>query len=235
MKISVLVIAHNEERYIAECLTSLLNQSRKPDEIILVVHNSTDRTEGLARKFPITIIPYTGPTGSIYSRIEALKHATGDIILCTDGDTVVEKNWVEVMSETLESNGNVFVGSWIKMRGTFYNLLSNIYNKYKCVRSKEKVERWIWGASFAFWGKDKDFVIETLNKTDALSKKLGLTRNPDDFWLALFMKERGSLEVTNKTHVSPYAKETSNKSAVARNFENIQNGDKMEAYFKSLK
>lgn len=231
MKISVLVIAHNEDQHIHKCLSSLLGQSQKPDEIIVVVHNSDDDTELIAKKFPVTVVPYRGPVGSIYSRIESLKHATGDIILCTDGDSIAAKNWVEEMVKTLKRN-NLLVGSWVRMRGTFYNFLSNIYNKYYCVRQKDAVERWIWGASFAFWGRDKEFVSETLQKTEKLSEQLNLTRNPDDCWLAMFMKRRGSLEVTNKTYVSPYAKEDSSHSAITRNLENIKNGDRIEKYFK---
>ena len=44
MTISVIVCAHNEERFIAACLHSLLAQSRPPDEIILINNASTDRT-----------------------------------------------------------------------------------------------------------------------------------------------------------------------------------------------
>ncbi len=51
-RISVLVIAHNEETHIAECIDSILSQSQKPDEIVLVVHNSTDRTLEIAKNYP---------------------------------------------------------------------------------------------------------------------------------------------------------------------------------------
>lgn len=50
-RISVLVIAHNEEAHIAECIDSILSQSQKPDEIVLVVHNSTDWTLEIAQKY----------------------------------------------------------------------------------------------------------------------------------------------------------------------------------------
>lgn len=229
MKTSVLIIAHNEERYIERCLESIVSQTQKADEVILVVHNSTDRTEELAQKFPITIIPYTGPSGSVHARIEGLKHVSGDIILCTDGDTFVAHNWIEIMCKTL-SRGNSLVGSWIKFIGNDFSSVSNLFNRYLCVLRRNQA-RWIWGASFGLWSKDKQFAIEMLDKTDKLSKEIGLTRNPDDYWLALFMAHRGTITVTNRTHVSAFTKEGSNQRAIKRHLQNMRNGDKMERYF----
>ncbi len=232
MKTSVLVIAHNEERHIDECIYSLMAQTEKPNEIVLVLHNSTDRTEEIASRYAITIIPCQGPKGIVYARIEGLKHVSGDMILCLDGDSQASPNWIEVMSRTLARNENILVGSWIKFKGTFYGWINNLYNRGRCVAERENVARWIWGPSFAFWGRDKEFVREILEKSVALSEQLELSRNPDDLWLALYMSKRGNLEVTNETHVILNTKERSNRSAIARNLENIQNGDKMERYFR---
>ena len=49
MKTSVLVIANNEEKHIEDCLKSLTNQTQKPDEIVLIVHNSEDKTLEIAK------------------------------------------------------------------------------------------------------------------------------------------------------------------------------------------
>ena len=49
LKISVIVCAHNEARYLSPCLHSLLAQSRLPDEILVINNASTDETRrGLA-------------------------------------------------------------------------------------------------------------------------------------------------------------------------------------------
>ncbi len=70
MKISVLIIAHNEEKYIAQCVESVLNQTKRPDEIVLLAHNCTDKTLEIARSFPITVVPFNGVTGIINARLE---------------------------------------------------------------------------------------------------------------------------------------------------------------------
>jgi glycosyltransferase involved in cell wall biosynthesis len=229
MKTSVLIIAHNEERHIAQCIKSVLNQTKEADEIVLIAHNCTDQTETIARAYPITTIPYNGPKGIIYARLEGLKHISGDIILCTDGDSYVARNWIETMSSLL-IQGSVLVGSWMKLQGTFFGWLSNISNWYFCIRSPKTIERWVWGPSMGFWGKDISFVEEVFQKSILLQQKLGLTRNPDDYWLALFMKQRGTLAMTNKTHVTQHTKEVSSTEAIRRNRENMANAKKMDDY-----
>ena len=210
-----------------------MRQTVKPDEIVLVVHNSKDRTQEIAEKYAVNIVSFNGPKGIVYARIEGLRHVHGDIILCIDGDSEAQPNWTKVMTKTHGYNGNIRVGSWVKFRGTFYGWINNLYNKTHCVKEVDSVARWIWGPSFAFWGRDKDFVKETLEKSIHLSLELELSRNPEDFWLALFMSRHGGLEVTNETFVTLNTKERSNRSALERNLENIQNGNKMEKYFKS--
>lgn len=231
MKISVVIIAHNEEEYVEKCIASVLNQSRRADEIILVAHNCTDKTITIAKQYPITIVPYNGPQGITYARIHALEYTQGDIICCIDGDGYAKENWIEVLSSLL-TNGNILVGSWVRFRGTFFGWVSNIFNYFFCV-NKRKAEQWIWGGSMAFWEKDKQFVKEVFEKSIILQKDLSLSRVCDDFWLALFMKQKGSLAVTNKTHSSHHEKHTTFTESVKRNRENLANGTRIKDYFSS--
>ena len=232
MRISVLIIAHNEEAHIAECIESVLRQTQKADEVVLLLHNSTDATKEIAEKYPITVIPYIGPTGIARARIEGLKHVSGDIVCCIDGDSYANNNWIEELAKTL-SRGNVLVGSWMKFKGTFFGDISNISNKYLCRTKGEAAAAWIWGPSFAFWGRDKSRLETIYAESIELSQKLGLSRNPEDYWLALFMSKTGPLEVTNKTYVVNHIKEKTNSDAVARSRENINNGEKILRYFKN--
>jgi glycosyltransferase involved in cell wall biosynthesis len=230
MKTSVVIISHNEGQYISKCIESVLNQIQKPDEVILVIHNSNDNSLGVAQNFPVKVIPLNGESGPVYARIEGIKNAQGDIILCIDGDSVAEKNWVEVMTKTLENN--ILVGSWVKFNGSIFDNLSNIWNKYFCVSKNKKAARWIWGASFAFWSKDKDFVLKTLEKSISTSKELNLPceKIAEDFWLALFMSKIGNLEITNKTWVTADTKGASSINSYLRNRQNHKNGRLIEKF-----
>jgi glycosyltransferase involved in cell wall biosynthesis len=51
MKTSILIIAHNEEAHIRECIESIIHQSQKADEVVLIAHNCTDNTVSIAREY----------------------------------------------------------------------------------------------------------------------------------------------------------------------------------------
>lgn len=234
MKTSVLIIAHNEEKYIGKCIESVLHQTQKADEIILVAHNCTDQTELLAKKYPINVISFAGPIGITYARIEGLKRVTGDIILCIDGDSYAAPNWISEMTKALSRNRNTLVGSWIKTKGTFFSVVTSLFNKYFCVSKNKTAAYWIWGPSMAFWGRDKERIKTTFEESFTLSEKLGLSRNPDDFWLALFMSNYGNMEVINTTSVTAHVKEKTSQESWKRNIENNKNARRMKIYMKSV-
>ena len=94
MKISVLIIAYNEEKYIGECIKSILNQNQSPDEVVLLAHNCTDKTIEIAQGFPITVMPFNGARGLVYALLEGLNHVSGDIILWVVGKRVAEEGKV---------------------------------------------------------------------------------------------------------------------------------------------
>lgn len=215
-RISVLVIAHNEGAHIEECLRSLQNQTRTPHEVVVVNHNSTDETGDRARAFPVTVIDYTGPVGPTYARIRGFELVTGDMVLCIDGDAVAAPNWVETMSDLLMQPNMVMVGSWIQMKGPFFLTLSS-WNWYlHCSRTGQRAADFMWGASMGLWVRDRAYIIAALKKGLELSERLGLAYNPDDYWLALFMGERGTLAVRNTTSVTAYAKEVNTFQAIRR-------------------
>lgn len=231
MNTSVLIIAHNEAVYIGACIKSVLDQTVSAGEIVLVAHNCTDNTVAIANTYPITIVEYQGPVGITHARIRGLDAVSGDIIICIDGDSVAESNWVEVMSATLTKHNNVLVGSWVKFTGTLFGAVANISNKVLCTHTDPT--SWIWGPSFAFWGKDTAIVRSLFEKTFSLSTSLNLSRNPDDYWLALMMHQRGNLEVTNATFVTQHTKETTSLQALRRNRENNRNAALMRSFVRT--
>jgi len=231
MKISVLIIAHNEDQYIQKSIESILRQSIKADEVILLAHNCTDRTINLAEQYSITVIPFESSAGIVHARIEGLRHTNGDVILCIDGDSFASDNWIEVMTSVLEKE-NVLVGSRVKFKGTLYGSIGNIVNQHSFNSQGEKAADWIWGVSFGFWSKDKEKVQSILRQSIELSKRLHLTRNPDDYWLALLMSREGNIEVTGKTYVVNNTKERNSLKAVKRNIENVRNGVIIRSYFR---
>lgn len=114
--ISIIVPAHNEEKYLSQCLTSLLNQDYPSDkyEIILVNNNSTDGTQKIAESFKIiTIHQKTGPVGAV--RNAGAAQAQGTLLAFIDADCVAPKNWLSTGFE-LMNNGNTACGGGCDLR-----------------------------------------------------------------------------------------------------------------------
>lgn len=95
MRISVVIPAYNEEQYIRRCLESLMQQTRKPYEIIVVNNNSTDKTTSIVKEFPKVKLIHEQQQGITATRNTGFTAAKGDIIARTDADTIVPKTWIE--------------------------------------------------------------------------------------------------------------------------------------------
>lgn len=104
MTISVIIPAYNEEKYLPRTLDSLAKLDRKPDEIIVVDGDSTDKTASVARRHGATVIT-VAHRGIGFARDKGLKKATGDIVAYTDSDTVVPHDWLTKIEETLSRPG----------------------------------------------------------------------------------------------------------------------------------
>jgi len=183
MKISVVVIAHNEEKNIEKCLKSLMNQTVKADEIILVAHNCTDKTVEIASRFPITIKIFNEGKGQAYSRYYGISCAQGDKILCTDGDTIVPKNWVKLLSELLDESKSMMAGTRVKFIGNLFWSFINSFNYFSFLVQDHKYS--LWGPSFGFTSKMKNLVLSWLKEFPNILNQVPLSYYPDDFWLAL--------------------------------------------------
>jgi glycosyltransferase involved in cell wall biosynthesis len=184
MKISVVVIAHNEEKYIAKCLKSLMNQTVKANEIILVAHNCTDKTVEIASRFHVSLKILKGEKGIAHARYHGISFASGDKVLCTDGDTVVPKNWIQSLSQLLDESKSMMAGTRVKYKGNlFWVVVNNIIFIHSIFRKNKAAL--VWGPSFGFTKQMKELVLKCLKEFPILHKKLYLKHYPDDYWMTL--------------------------------------------------
>ncbi|MFL6315778.1 MAG: glycosyltransferase [Nitrososphaeraceae archaeon] len=96
-KVSVILPARNEEKYIAKCLESLLGQDYPNFEIIAVNDSSNDKTGDIIYEYAkknsciVTVNAKPKPdgwAGKNWACYEGYLRATGDVFLFTDADTV---------------------------------------------------------------------------------------------------------------------------------------------------
>ena len=104
MKISVVIPVYNEEKRIDETLKALYNSSEQAYEIIVADGRSTDNTLSLIKnKYPKVICLDNAFRKASAGRNLGIKAATGDIIAFTDGDCLVDENWIKNIRKAFEN------------------------------------------------------------------------------------------------------------------------------------
>lgn len=107
-KISIIVPMYNASKTFNRCIGSILNQTYKNFELILVNDESKDNTLELAydcSKLDSRVIVIDNKHGGVSkTRNKGLSMATGDYILFVDADDDIEKDMLEIMIKTIEDN-----------------------------------------------------------------------------------------------------------------------------------
>ena len=107
-KVSIIVPVYNGEKYLVECIESLLNQTLKECEFVFIDDGSTDNSYSIIEKYKhndnrIKIIKQENQGASI-ARNKGLSKAKGKYIGFVDADDYIEPSMFEVMYNSMESN-----------------------------------------------------------------------------------------------------------------------------------
>lgn len=100
--ISIITTILNEEGSVGELLDSLVNQSQKPDEIIVVDGGSADSTYLIAQDYASKFfyIKLFQKKGNIsVGRNYAISQASGDIVVQIDGGCIADQDWLKNITE----------------------------------------------------------------------------------------------------------------------------------------
>lgn len=106
--ISVIIPIYNVEAYLRECIDSVINQTYKNFEIILVDDGSTDSSGKICDEYVekddrITVI-HQKNGGPSKTRNTGIENANGKYVYFLDSDDYIENNSLEVLINTAESN-----------------------------------------------------------------------------------------------------------------------------------
>ena len=117
--VSVVMPMYNQEKYIKKCIESVINQTLKDIEIIVVNAGSTDSSPDVIKKYAekdkrIVFIdkPNTGYGNSVNI---GMKHATGEYVGIVETDDFIAEDMFETLYN-LSENGTVDV-----IKGNFYD------------------------------------------------------------------------------------------------------------------
>jgi len=97
--ISFIIPIYNTESYLAGCIESLMAQTEKELQIILVDDESTDDSLAIANRYKTQdkrVEVYTqSHAGQSAARNEGLRHAKGEFVAFVDADDTIEPDWCE--------------------------------------------------------------------------------------------------------------------------------------------
>ena len=103
---SIVITAYNTEKYIKQCICSVINQKLGNCEIIIVDDCSSDNTVKIAEEFSnrVKIIKSQSNMGVWHSRNQALNIARGDYVFFLDGDDWIADNALDLAYKELSKN-----------------------------------------------------------------------------------------------------------------------------------
>ena len=138
-KVSVIIPVYNTEKYVSDCLDSLLNQSFKDWEAICIDDGSTDNSLKILKKYAkkdkrIKILSQKNQ-GVVVARNNAIKHASAELIYPLDSDDIIAEETLEKSYNALLSNKGDIITCKVMQFGTRQGELKlpkpNKYNMVK--------------------------------------------------------------------------------------------------------
>ena len=106
-KISVIVPVYNTEKYISQCLESLINKTLKDIEIICVNDASKDSSLDVIKEYSkkdsrIKFINFENNKGVSAARNAGLDIATGEFVFFIDSDDWISENYLEDIRNVMD-------------------------------------------------------------------------------------------------------------------------------------
>lgn len=108
IKVSIITPTYNDSRFIKETIKSILNQTHKNIELIIIDDCSTDDTFNIVKTFKddrIVLLKNEKNCGTAYSRNLGIANASGDYIAFLDADDLWDKDKISMqLSFMIENN-----------------------------------------------------------------------------------------------------------------------------------
>lgn len=162
IKFSVVIPAHNEEKYIGRCLRAVIGASKyvKPErvEIIVVANRCTDRTCAIAKHYGAKVIINDDKCIAAI-RNTGVKAAKGEIVVTIDADSLMTKYSFVEIRERLESGKYIGGGTNPKFERMSLGIaVSSMYVLLKLLPVMIKNGGFLSGAMFWFYKHDFEAV-----------------------------------------------------------------------------
>jgi len=160
LRASVIIPAYNAEKTLQTCLDALMQQTRIPDEILVVDDGSTDSTKTIADAYSLVTVLAQKNQGPAKARNAGATRANGDVIVFLDSDCAPEKNWLNEMLQPFENEKVAGVqGAYRSQQPSLVAQFDQADIEYRYERMK-RVKKLDWIGSYSAAYKRKIFLDE---------------------------------------------------------------------------
>ena len=109
MKISIIVPVYNVDEYLADCINSVISQTYKNVELLLIDDGSTDHSGEICDQYrekdPNRIrVFHTDNHGPLGARLIGIESATGDVLVFVDSDDSLRADALEKISDCFQKH-----------------------------------------------------------------------------------------------------------------------------------
>lgn len=192
MQYTVVIAARNEADNIRSCIKSVLQQNIPPNAVIIIDDHSEDQTlnavYSIAAENPsVVALSCAGDeSGKRAALMKGVLAAASDVILTTDADCIVHREWAATMLSKLSDDKKLFSGPVVNKTNGFRNALQYAESLYLVAMGAGAAEQ---GMMFQSSGANMIF-----SKSDFLEfhkSALGAAFNcGDDVFFLQFLKKK---------------------------------------------
>lgn len=148
----MIIPCYNGEKFIAKCIESLLNQTRVPNEILVIDDGSTDNSASIIEKYNVKLIKHETNKGLAEARNTGIKNASGDILIFVDVDAYADPKLIESLLEGYSNEKVAGVGG----QGIESNI-QNVYDLWRKLHASQSSGDKIIKNGGTLWGLSSSF------------------------------------------------------------------------------
>ena len=143
--VSVIIPIYNTDKYLDKCLNSIINQTYKNIEIILIDDGSTDNSLDICKKYEhvdnrIKLLS-TENKGVSSARNLGIKYSTGEYIIFIDSDDFIELNMIESLYTNIK-NVDISICNYYKVKNN--KKTKNLSIKYDGIIDNNKFFKYLF-------------------------------------------------------------------------------------------
>lgn len=166
MRVSLLVPVYNEEKGLEASILAALRQTRPFDELIFVDDCSKDGTQAILAKYSRQVTARRTPknTGNKSSAQEyGLQFVTGDVMVTTDGDTLLDPKFCEEVVRSFKEQDVFAVAGYVKSLPYNWLTLCRAF-EYAVGQNVHKIAQNYMQYIFVMPGAASAFKVDTFRK-----------------------------------------------------------------------